>query len=139
MYQSYYARVADYVPGYSGQARFVSGLAEQAIDAILRNSPRPPIILVQGDHGPGARWDCSSADPEKSDVWERMSILSAYYLPGDGARGLYPSITPVNSFRLVLGHYFGAKLDPLPDRNWFSSMFRRYEFVDVTDRCRSSQ
>jgi hypothetical protein len=36
----------------------------------------------------------------------RMTILNAYYLPG-GRKNTYPSITPVNSFRVIFDHYFG--------------------------------
>ena len=50
-------------------------------------------------------------------IRERHAILNAYYLPGDGSKKLYPSISPVNTFRVVFSHYFGADLDLLPDRH----------------------
>jgi hypothetical protein len=136
LYQAFYGGTADYVQGYRGQCQFASRMAEQAIDAILRNSPEPPIIIVQSDHGPGSRWNCLSADPDQSDLRERMSILNAYYLPGGGDKRLYEDITPVNSFRIVLNHYFGAHLDLLPDTCYFSSLNERFKLVDVTARVR---
>ena len=39
-----------------------------------------------------------------------MSILNAYYFPGGRYEGLYEAISPVNSFRVVLNTFFGAKL-----------------------------
>ena len=42
---------------------------------------------------------------------------------------LYASITPVNSFRVVLNEYFGTELPLLPDRNY---VLDSYEVVDVT-------
>ncbi len=61
-----------------------------------------------------------------------MSILSAYYLPEAGRKMLYPAITPVNSFRVVLDSSFGAGLPLLPDRSFFSIWDEPYKYVDVT-------
>jgi len=50
-----------------------------------------------------------------------MPILNAYALPGvDPAQALYPSISPVNSFRVVLNRYFGTDLPLLEDRSYFA-------------------
>ena len=43
----------------------------------------PPIILIQGDHGPGSHFDSGADRP--NDLRERMTILNACYLP-EGAR-----------------------------------------------------
>ncbi|HNQ96349.1 MAG TPA: hypothetical protein PKH47_16895, partial [Anaerolineales bacterium] len=43
-----------YIGGYRRQIQYVNTLALQAIDAILVRSDTPPIIIIQGDHGPGA-------------------------------------------------------------------------------------
>jgi hypothetical protein len=48
----------------------------------------------------------------------KFRILNAYFLPGVSHRHLYPSITPVNSFRLVFNLYFHAGLPLLPDDVW---------------------
>jgi hypothetical protein len=106
-----------------------------AIDEILKKSPRPPIILIQGDHGPGSRLIRDSVD--RTCLFERISILSAYYLP-DSALTIPPDISPVNSFRLVLDTYFGADLDLLPDRTYFSPQSWPYDFTDVTDKAETS-
>jgi hypothetical protein len=34
---------------------------------------------------------------------------------------VYPTISPVNAYRMVLSLYFGADLPPLPDCTYFSS------------------
>jgi hypothetical protein len=62
--------------------------------------------------------------------------LSAYYFPDQNYQALYPGITPVNSFRVVLNTYFGAKLPLLPDRNYFSTWSHPFEFVEVTSAVR---
>lgn len=122
----------EYREGYREQALFVHKKLLATIDGILSMSSRPPIIIVQGDHGPGLGlyWN----DPAKTDMHERMSILNAYLLPGDGARRLYPEISPVNTFRLILNHYFGTSYDLLDDRSYFSTWDAPYETLDVTER-----
>jgi hypothetical protein len=40
-------------------------------------------------------------------------------------------VTPVSALRLVLRHYFGADLPPLPDASYWSSNDRPYDFARV--------
>ncbi len=108
----------EYIEGYRGQIAYLNKLVLDAVDGILQNSPDPPIIVIQGDHGPGAYTTHASVD--KTNLAERLSILNAYYLPHGGERDLYPSITPVNSFRVILNRYFGAELPLLPDRSYYA-------------------
>jgi hypothetical protein len=129
-----YGNTNDYIRGYRAEAAYLSARIERVIDRILEESPEPPIILLQSDHGSGSRLQLESV--ERTDLWERMSILSAYYLPGRGPAGLYETITPVNSFRIVLNAYFGTDLALLADRNYFSKWSSPYDFIDVTDRVR---
>ena len=93
-------------------------------------SETPPIIVLQADHGPGAFLDWNSA--ERTCLWERTAILNAYYLPGDGAERLYDTITPVNSFRVILDAYFGAELGLLEDVSYYSPWEQPYRFSPVT-------
>ncbi|MCJ7608209.1 hypothetical protein MUP00_00870, partial [Candidatus Bathyarchaeota archaeon] len=64
---------------------------------------------------------------------ERTGILNAYYLPADSRSKLYPSITPVNTFRLIFDSCFGTHYGLLPDRVHFSTYEDRFRFVDVTE------
>jgi hypothetical protein len=100
----------DYARRYRAQATYVTKLVADAVEKILSRSSEPPIIIVQGDHGPYG----FSPDVRLP----RFPILNAYYLPDGGARLLYPGITPVNSFRIVFNHYFGARLKLLPDESY---------------------
>ena len=108
---------------------------QPVIEGILAKSKTPPVIIIQADHGPGAYliWE----SPEQSNLQERFSILNAYYLPDGGEAALYPSITPVNSFRVVLNQLFNAGLELLPDKNYFTTWKHPYEFIDVTDKVQS--
>ena len=65
-----------------------------------------------------------------------MKIFNAYYLPVDGNKLLYKSITPVNSFRLIFSHYFGADYPLLEDESYFSTEEEPYTFINVTDIAR---
>lgn len=54
------------------------------------------------------------------------------HFPGRRYEGLYGSISPVNSFRVVLNTVFGAQLPLLPDRSFYSTWPELYRFIDVT-------
>ena len=98
---------------YINQVKFINREILDVIDVILRESKKPPVIIVQGDHGP---------PPELSPTYlEKMPILNAYYLPGIQTKDvLYPSISPVNSFRVVLNSYFDQNLPLLEDHSYYS-------------------
>lgn len=106
--------VSSWLPseGYGDQVAFVNSLVLATVEAVLAQSDTPPIIIIQGDHGPESDW----MRPR-----ERMPILNAYYLPGGGSEFLYPSISPVNTFRLVLDLYFGRHYGLVPDVAVFST------------------
>lgn len=59
-----------------------------------------------------------------------MSILNAIYLPG-GAGLIDDAITQVNTFRVILDRYFGARLGRLPARNYYSPYLAPYAFTVV--------
>lgn len=130
---------------YIEQMRFVNKRMLELVDHILKHSDQPPIIFIAGDHGPASslgRKDFEVTDVAKLNakgVRERMGILSAYYFPDGKYDRLYPSITLVNSFRVVLSQYFGANLPLLPDRSFFSNnKANEYRMLDVTNLVKHS-
>lgn len=120
----------DYVEGYRRQAAYISQRVGEAIAALIEREP-DAVIIVQGDHGPGSQlqWE----DAEKTNMRERMTILNAYRLPGADDAPLHASITPVNTFRVVLNAYFGTELPMAADRSFFSTYSRPFDWVDVTE------
>ncbi len=103
--------------GYVGQTEYINQRILPILREILAQSKQPPVIIIQGDHGLG-----------------KMGILNAYYLPGAGqATALYPSISPVNSFRVIFNAYFGTNYSPLDDRHFFSSADDRFNMQEVKD------
>ena len=106
-----------------------------------------PIIVIQADEGPFPRRyreeSPSFVWPEATDaeLREKFGILNAFHLPGIDAEdaGLYPSISSVNTFRVILNAYHGMDLPLLPDRNLvFATPGHNYELVDLTDRVRAA-
>ena len=97
---------------YVDQVRFVNKEILKVIDILIQSSEIPPVIIVQGDHGP--------LPDLTEDPAQRLPMLNAYYLPGIQAdKILYPSISPVNSFRVVLNSYFDQNLPLLQDLSYF--------------------
>ncbi len=95
----------DNLPYYTDTVVYLNKRVLELVDVLISESAPPPVIILQGDHG--AHVLTSGADKHK--------ILSAYLLPADAEADLYPAITPVNTFRVVLRHLFGAELELLPD------------------------
>jgi hypothetical protein len=119
---------------YKQQVAYVTKRIQEAIDLLLKRSPDIPIVILQSDHGSGASHDMENI--ANTDLDERMSILNACLLPGDGSAKLYPSITPVNIFRIVFDHYFGTRLGIIKDESFYSTYSFPYNFVNVSDRLR---
>lgn len=120
---------------YTGEMRFLNKKIREVVETLLQQDPKP-VILLQGDHGPAHFWrgswqDQGVPDDRRVALRERFGNLSAYYLPGTPAPELYPSITPVNSFRIIFNRYFGADYPLLPDRSYASDDSNNV--VDVTE------
>jgi hypothetical protein len=118
-----------------------NNMLRNLIDELLSSSEVPPIIILQADEG--SRPERYLLNPPLFDwgeateaEWrEKYGILNAYYLPNVNHDVLYPSITPVNSFRLIFNLYFGADFELLPDDSYFSDRYRSpFDFSDVTDK-----
>jgi hypothetical protein len=122
----------EYLQGYAGQVEFTNRQMQALIDRLLNDSPVPPVIVIQGDHGPRMLIDWSS--PENSCLLESSAILNAIYLPENDPGILYSSITPVNNFRVILNEYFGTDLDLLEDRTYFSNYENPYDYLDVSSQ-----
>lgn len=112
-----------YARGYIGEVEYINCEILSALKTVIDNSDIPPIIIVQGDHGPWYQ------PPETV-----LTILNAYYLPNH-SDALYPSISPVNSFRVVLNEYFGASLPLLEDVNYNSPDREPYNYEVVPNMC----
>jgi hypothetical protein len=116
---------SEYKVKYPDQVTYINKRMEKIVDLILKTSPHPPIIIIQGDHGPAP-----------FDVMERrMKNLNAIYFP-DNQDGLYPTLTPVNTFRIILNKYFNQNYPMLEDRSLFSQYDVPYNYVEVPNNCK---
>ena len=106
----------------------------ELIDRIDRTSGRDAVILLQADHGSDLLG--ISSKPTSEQLHERMSIFAAYRCPVAVNERLYPSITPVNSFRAVLGGLFGDPLPQLEDNSYYSSYEQPFRFIECKQQPR---
>ncbi len=111
------------IDGYVNQVMFINKFILPNLQMLIDESESPPVIILQGDHG--------QLNKNKA---AQLKILNAYYLP-DGYDALYPSITPVNSFRIIFNSYFGTKFSQLPDESYYSSRSRLYDFTVMQNTC----
>lgn len=116
--------IDDYREGYRQQIIHLNNEVEAILDHILSKSETPPLIVIQGDHGPE---EGSSAD--------RLSILNAIYLQGRDVVGAYSSITPINTFRLLLRQAFGADIPLLDDGSYYSTYGQPFQYSVVENEC----
>jgi hypothetical protein len=126
--------VSRHAAAYGGQVLFLNKLLLEAVRRILAQSPRPPVIIIQADHG--LREPIVWGDSAHGQLLARHAILYAAYLPpsdrhSQPAVELYDSISPVNTFRVVLSTYFDTTMSLLPDRSYYSVPERPYRFYDI--------
>lgn len=119
--------VKDYIRRYPRQVAYVNKQVTASVEKILSENPNS-IILIHGDHGPGALYNASLA---KSHLPERFSILNAYYFPDRRYGALYPSISPVNSYRAIFNAFFQTNYPLLEDKSYYGSLGK---FKDITTR-----
>jgi len=112
-----------YQQGYRDAVPFDDQELEKTISTLISNSTRPVVIVLQTDTGP---WFTRGPD--------QFTILNAYFMP-DQTDQLYPGISPVNSFRVILNSYFGANLPLLKDQSYYSPIPYIYDFSPVPNSC----
>jgi len=134
---SFAADINTYQKGYLDQVTYLNGQMLKTIDNILANSTQPPVIVIQGDHGPGLLLNLYGDVPQTC-MWERASILNAYYFPQEKTGRLYSSISPINSFRVIFNTYFETSFEILPDRTFYSLFKMPYDFIDISDTVREN-
>ncbi len=122
----------EYMKAYIDQLKYVNKRTLQAVSKLQGNSQHTPIIIIQGDHGSRMNLDWDAV--EKTDVREVFSILNAYYVPGKVRARLYETISPVNSFRILLSTLFDRNLPLISDKSYYSASMTPVEFVDVTSQ-----
>jgi hypothetical protein len=130
---------------YLQQLEYTNVRVRQLVTDLLAGpDDRDPIIVLQSDEGPHPA--ALEADQEgyvfpaapTGELAEKLRVLNAYFLPGNGTPRPYDTISPVNTFRLIFDRYFGADLPLLEDRTYvYFDEHHPYQLTDVTSRLRS--
>ncbi|MDZ4786165.1 MAG: sulfatase-like hydrolase/transferase [bacterium] len=120
----------EYLAGYRGQVTFLMNKISNIVEEILKRDP-DAIIILQGDHGPGSELNWSSVS--QSNLWERTAILNAFRMGSNWPENLSmrSDISPVNTFRLILKEIFKLEIAELPDKSFYSTWKKPYEFIEV--------
>jgi hypothetical protein len=125
--------VGIYKRGYVTQLPTVNAKLLDAIDGILEHydSANKPIIVIQSDHGPQSGMDFESV--ERTDHYERMGVLNAFYVPSDVPIAIDDSISLVNTFRVIFNGLFDARLEVLPNRQFFTTWSKPYQLIPIPE------
>lgn len=122
---------------YVEQVSCLNTLVLDAVRRILASSRTPPIIILQGDHGPkvlGFNRVPSAERITMEQARERLGAFGAYYLPEGGAREFEGSLTLVNVFPKIFNYYFGTTLPMSPDDLYLSPRaVGRHRRIDPTN------
>ena len=110
---------AKYILGYQSQIPFLNKKLEESIKTLIAESSVPPVIILQTDTGP--------LFTKGSDTFK---ILNAFYMPGHTDQ-LYPSISSVNTFRVVFNTYFGTNYSIFDDVSYKSPIPYIYNFAEI--------
>jgi hypothetical protein len=110
--------------GYLSNLEYANRAILPVLQEIITKSKTQPIIILAGDHGIRDQ--------------NRMENLAAIYLPGFTDR-IYPTITPVNYFRIIFNSIFNAGFPILEDRSYYSGYPDRYKLTltyDLSPACK---
>jgi hypothetical protein len=109
---------------YTDQLQCVNRMTLAAVESLLARDP-DAIMIIQGDHG---TWSIGELRSRPRTSWmatpeaeELFAILNAYRLPARCRRRLYDTISPVNSFRVILSCIDDVDYPLLPDRHFLMS------------------
>lgn len=127
---------------YVDQMIFINKKLLEFIDTILAKSEEPPVIILQGDHGPRPEWRglksflVDRENPEEFNKYlrETLNIMNAYYVPEKVKKNLYHEITPVNSFRVLFNGLFGTNFKLLEDKTFIVGKEGKLEEVTTQAR-----
>lgn len=98
---------------YLDQYLYISRRLAETMEMLLKESPAPPIIIVQSDHG--YRGSIRKPFQHVVSAAEKRKVFLALHLPGYPAAQLDDDMSPLNVFRIILNHYFGQDLPEVPN------------------------
>ncbi len=112
---------------YAEQIQYISGELCKMVERAIRESARPVVIILQGDHGPATERDGPFLEG-------RSGILLAIRLPGMTPVMPPEAQSPVNVYRHIFRELWKADLPLLPTRIFKSEWESPDLFDDVTEQ-----
>lgn len=107
------------IRGYTNTVTFLNREIPGVVQTIIDESEQDPIIIIQGDHG--------------IDQDNRNKIFYAIYPKEDLGSEFYPSISSVNTYRIIFNHYFGEAYELLPDKSYASSGIVKFTLDEIIE------
>ncbi len=106
---------------YINKVTYLNSRIKALVADCLADRDNPPVIVLQSDEGISTteftmltRYQINvELDIPPELIRQRAYILNTVYLPDSVDIGLYPSISPVNLFRLIFNHYFSSDYELL--------------------------
>ncbi len=92
---------------YLEQYIFMSEQMLKVSKYIIQHSSQPPIIILQADHGYRGELGRGGSKIPPSEI---LKIFNMLYLPRFPVDDFDPSLSPINTFRLIFNFYFGQHL-----------------------------
>lgn len=114
---------------YVEQLEFATHKIRQILNRVVKNDSSA-IIVLQSDH---SEWVADTLKQphdyvrDSNFLAQRMPILNAYRVPPEIRKALYDSISPVNSFRIILDNEFGMHAGTLPDNHFVIFWSNQYQ------------
>ncbi len=110
---------------YAEQVQFIAAELCRMVERILKESSRPVVIILQGDHGPGGEQGAPFLEG-------RSGILMAVRIPGQTNAMPAEFQSPVNIYRHLFRQLWQADMPLLPTRIYKSEWESPDIFEDVT-------
>lgn len=93
---------------YIGQLEYANKFILEMAGTLKEKFQRPRVVIIEGDHGKRDR-------RYPYDRQKQFMNLNSYYFSDHDYSMLYESVSPVNSFRVILNKYFNMQLPLLKD------------------------
>jgi len=116
---------------YIKQLKFLNAKLLSFVDQVQEQSQNP-IIILQSDHGSAflaEDWN----EPSIGFLNERGRIFNAILPSKSFEQSPSPSITAVNTFRVIFNQTFNEEYELLEDETFYSSYDNPYSFKNITD------
>jgi hypothetical protein len=105
--------------GYFEQLIYCNKILRELISLAVMETGRERVIIIEGDHG--IRFHHAGTSKEME-----FDNLNAYYFSDKDYQMLYDTISPVNTFRVILNKYFCGNLPLLKDSSFYMKQKGRY-------------